>query len=62
MNEAQIDRLSEILGNLSLLVLGTWVLPVFSGSFVNSDIMFSGIIASAICLFWSLLILKGGEK
>lgn len=31
MNDAQIDRLSEITGNLSLLFFATMVLPVFAG-------------------------------
>ncbi|MBI3559095.1 hypothetical protein HY085_01750 [Candidatus Gottesmanbacteria bacterium] len=62
MNELQINRLSEILGNLSLLVFGTWVLPIFLGSVINTDIIFSSIIISVISLFWSLFILKGGKK
>lgn len=60
LNETQIDRLSEILGNLSLVFFGAQVLP----SLLNKEIpdlfqLVTGLILSILCLSGSMALLKG---
>ena len=59
LNKRQLERVSEILGNLGLLFLASFVLPVFTNSEpVELGTMFSGLILSAGCLVESIAILK----
>lgn len=62
LNNRQLDRLSEILGNMSLLFLGSLVIPAFSGQTINSNPMtLTGASLFIGFLMASLLILKGGD-
>ncbi|MBI5620020.1 hypothetical protein HY950_03605 [Candidatus Gottesmanbacteria bacterium] len=59
LNELQIDRLSEILGNLSLVVFASVILPVITAA-ETFDIQTTilGIIAMTGCLIISISLLK----
>ncbi len=59
LNVKQLDRLSEILGNLSLLILATFVLPFILGS-EKFDIIktLGGGITSVGTFILSLIFLK----
>lgn len=60
LNEAQIDRLSEVLGNLGLVFVASWVLPSLFGQATISVVeLFLGTIASIFCVIGSLAVLKG---
>ncbi len=62
LNQLQLDRLSEILGNLGLVFFASLVLPVFQGSYsINLGILISGVISAAGCVIGSLILLKGGD-
>ena len=62
LNSLQLERLSEILGNLSLLLFALLVLPIMQGvEILNLSKIFSGTVSSLGCFFVSLLILKGGR-
>ena len=58
-NNIQLDRLSEIAGNLSLLFLGTIIVPLLTGE-KRIDIlqMIFGFILAFGSLAFSLIILK----
>jgi len=60
--EKQIDRLSEILGNLGLLFFASIVIPaLINSSNYSSGVLTSGIIATITCIFSSIF-LAGGES
>ena len=61
-NKAQLDRLSEILGNLALIFFSTLVLPVFTKD-IHVDVLLSltGLVVGAGCVVLSLVMLKGGR-
>lgn len=59
MNEAQIDRLSEIIGNLSLLFFATMILPGFAGTVITENTLLSGTAFTILCAVLSLVLLKG---
>lgn len=60
LNKLQLDRLSEIFGNLGLLFLGSMVLPFLTG-IEKPNIILSGLglILSMISWSASILMLKG---
>ena len=61
-SEKQIDRLSEILGNLGLLFFASTVIPNFVNlSDYNFGVITSGFLVTAMCIF-SSIILAGGEQ
>lgn len=60
LNSSQLDRLSEILGNLGLLLFASLVIPVFTHVQIDHLTILSGVITSVACIIGSLLILKGG--
>ena len=62
MNDLQINRLSEIIGNLSLLLFASFVLPIFGSQITNIETLIFGGVASALSFGSSLLLLKGGGK
>lgn len=58
-NDIQLDRLSEIAGNLSLLFLATMVIPILTGEKqVDILLLILGIIMTFGSLVFSLLIIK----
>lgn len=59
MNSLQINRLSEILGNLSLLFFATMILPGFAGTVVTETTLLSGTTFTILCTVLSLVLLKG---
>lgn len=62
LNQSQLDRLSEILGNLGLIFFASLVLPVFQGSYsINLGIFISGLFSATGCVIGSLILLKGGD-
>lgn len=63
LNQAQVSRLSEIIGNLSLVVFAAMVLPAF----INPEAaifttVVSGIIGTIACVIGSLSLLKGRRR
>lgn len=61
LNNAQLDRLSEILGNFGLIVFASVVFPTLIGSQTYGYIEFwAGLIISAGCVATSVAIMKGG--
>ena len=59
LNEKQTDRLSEYLGNFSLLIFGTVVVPQFiSGSRLNFISLFVGVGLTILLIVASLDMLK----
>ena len=60
LNVSQLDRLSEILGNLGLVCFGTMVLPLFTKTQIDLFTMLSGLVASILCVIVSITLLKGG--
>lgn len=62
-NDVQLDRLSEILGNFGLLLLGTLVIPVLFGTDgMSAAKALSGLIVSIMAILASLLLLKEVER
>lgn len=60
LNSKQINRLSEILGNLSLLFLASMSIPVFSGNKdVDIGIFIGGVLAFIGCSIESILLMGG---
>ena len=60
LNQHQLDRLSEILGNFGLLLFASMVIPVFTYAQIDYFTILSGLITSIGSIIGSLLILKGG--
>ena len=61
LNSFQLDRLSEILGNLGLVFFASLVIPIFTNTQIyDQNIIISGLITSAGCIIGSLILLKGG--
>lgn len=61
LTEKQIDRMSEILGNLGLLFFASTVIPSFiNSSNYNFGVLISGVIVTIMCIF-SSIVLAGGE-
>ena len=59
LNKNQIDRLSEYLGNFSLLIFGTVVVPQFIGSGrLNFISLFVGVGLTILLIVASLDMLK----
>ena len=59
LNKKQIDRLSEYFANLSLLILGTIVVPQFiSVSKLSLINLIFGIIGTVLFIIISLILLK----
>lgn len=62
LNSVQLDRLSEILGNLGLVFFASLVIPVIQGSYiVYLGTVVSGIISASGCVIGSLILLRGGD-
>lgn len=58
-NDKQLDRISEYLSNLSLLVVATLVLPnIFGGSKPDMNVLISGIILTIMFLLASMILLR----
>jgi hypothetical protein len=58
-NERQLNRLSEIYGNLGLLLLASMSVPVFSGNKeVSLNFFIAGIAIFLICLMASLSLIR----
>jgi len=63
LSRLQIERASEIFGNLGLLFLAALVFPSLSKKEeINLVEVTSGFLASLICMITSLKILKGGRR
>lgn len=63
LNTAQLDRLSEVLGNLSLVVLASLVFPtLIAEHHVDTVVFWTGIVASIGCAYLSLVLLKGSNS
>lgn len=62
LNLKQLDRLSEIFGNLGLLILASMVFPIFTDSGeMESMVVSAGLVLFALCSLESLF-LVGGDK
>lgn len=63
LNTAQLDRLSDVLGNLGLLFIATLALPALTNTTSQSaDHVLSGILLGVGNIIISMVILKGGTK
>jgi len=58
LNKLQIDRCSEFMANLALVLFASMVVPVFIGQNVELNVIFSGFVSSIGFLIISLLILR----
>lgn len=59
LNEAQLNQLSDIAGNLSVLFFGTVLTPVFTGVDRGNPIMLAlGLVIGIAFLLQSLLFLE----
>lgn len=62
LNDRQLNRLSEVFGNMSLLFLGSLVIPAFNGQIItNNPMTLTGLILFIGFLFTSIVLVKGGE-
>ena len=61
-NKYQIDRISEILGNLGLVTLASLVLPTFTSQAINTIAVVFGGVVTIMCFSTSIALLKGGKK
>ena len=59
LNEAQVARVSEVIGNLSLVFFASLVLPTFSGQQVETNIILSGLVLALGSFAISVQLLKG---
>lgn len=60
-NRSQIDRISEILGNLGLVTVASLILPSITDATYEPIMIVSGIIITSICFISSITLLKGGR-
>ncbi|MCJ7739889.1 hypothetical protein MUP32_01050 [Candidatus Microgenomates bacterium] len=61
LSKTQLNRLSEILGNMSLVFLAAMVVPALSVDIqVKLPVIMSGIFLTLACIYTSLILLKGG--
>lgn len=61
LNSVQLDRLSEILGNLGLVFFASLVILFFTTTqIIDTNVIVSGLITSAGCIIGSIFLLKGG--
>lgn len=58
LNKKQLDRLSEFIGNVGIVLFATIITPLFSGTMINYLLMFTGLSMSMFSLFISLYLLK----
>ena len=57
LSSKQLDRISEIVGNLGIVFLGSIIAPVFSGSGLNIFLVFIGLLLATYCFYLSFPIL-----
>lgn len=62
MNSLQINRLSEILGNLSLVLISSFIIPALNGQPTNEITMKISVLLSISCFCGSIILLKGNKK
>jgi len=64
LNDYQLDRLSEILGNAALVVWGSTVLPAFTGTVdeVSPFTVLLGLVGGFAFIILSLLLLRKVKK
>lgn len=63
LNDKQLDRLSEFLSNLSLLVVATLVLPnIFGGNGLDINELISGAMLTTLFLSVSMIIVRGHNE
>ena len=59
LNDKQLDRLSEFVSNLSLLVVATLVLPnIFEANFPDTKYLLSGIALTILLLSISMILVR----
>ncbi len=59
LNRSQADRLSEILGNLSLVFVASLILPGILDLTYRVTVVIAGLILSFSSFYFSLHLLKG---
>lgn len=63
LNDSQLDRLSEFMANLGLVLLASVLAPLISGvDGLNPFMVTSGLVVTIFCLLLSLYLLKGAKK
>ncbi|OGY09038.1 MAG: hypothetical protein A2782_00940 [Candidatus Blackburnbacteria bacterium RIFCSPHIGHO2_01_FULL_43_15b] len=62
LNDNQLDRISEFLGNFSILILATLVIPnVFGVDTHNFNNLMSGTVVYGLTLLASVIILRSHD-
>lgn len=61
LNTHQIAHIAEVLGNLSILFLGSLILPMFTGEPINGIVVLLGMILATGSFVISVQLLKGGR-
>lgn len=60
LNDKQLDRLSEFLANIALLIIASLIFPnIFGTSSSNIIELLGGIILTLLLMFISMVIVKG---
>ena len=63
LNDKQLDRLSEFLSNLSLLIVATLILPnIFGGGKPNTNDLMSGVALTMLLLSISMIIIRKNDE
>jgi len=58
LNKKQLDRLSEFISNVGIVLFATIITPLLTGTVINYLLMFTGLLMSMFSLFISLYLLK----
>ncbi|KKP51418.1 MAG: hypothetical protein UR42_C0015G0007 [Candidatus Roizmanbacteria bacterium GW2011_GWA2_33_33] len=58
LNKKQLNRLSEFIGNVGIVLFATIVTPILTGTMVNYLLIITGLFMSMFSLFISLYLLK----
>lgn len=61
LNGKQIAHIAEVLGNLSILFLGSLILPAFMGESISEIVVLLGLILATGSFVISIQLLKGGR-
>ena len=58
LNKKQLDRLSEFVGNVGIVLFATIITPLLTGIMIDFPLMITGLFMSMSSLFISLYLLK----
>lgn len=62
-NQKQFDRMSEFLSNLSLLLIGSLIIPsLVNSTNLNNETKLLALFTTTTCIFGSLVLIEGGGE